>query len=78
MLNKADFYQAKLTHVTFSNCELEQTNFDQAVCQAADFRGENLSLVQGILGLKGAMVSQEQLVQIAPLLAAELGFVITD
>lgn len=78
VLNKADFYQAKLSHVSFSNCELEQTNFDKASCQAVDFRGENLSLLRGILGLKGALISQEQLIQIAPLLAAELEFKIEE
>lgn len=78
VLNKADFYQAKLSHVSFSNCELEETNFDKVSCQAVDFRGENLSLLRGILGLKGALISQEQLIQIAPLLAAELEFKIEE
>lgn len=74
VLSKADFYEAKLAHVIFENCTLEETNFNKAVCSAVDLRGEDLSLVKGIVGLKGAFISEEQLIQIAPLLAHELGF----
>ncbi len=78
VLNKTDFYQAKLSQVRFENCELEYTSFDQALCKSVDLRGENLSLIKGILGLKHAIISQEQLIQIAPLLAHELNFSISD
>jgi uncharacterized protein YjbI with pentapeptide repeats len=78
VLRKADFSSAQLTHVTFVDCNFEETNFDAAVCKLVDLRGENLSNIKGVLGLKGATISNEQLIQLAPLLAAELNFTIDD
>lgn len=77
VLSNADFYQAKLSNVSFVGCELEGTNFDSMACKAVDLRGENLSLIKGVLGLKGVRISNEQLYQVAPLLAHELGFKIS-
>lgn len=73
VLRNADFSSAKLTNVSFSGCDLEGTNFDNASCKSVNLRGENLSAIKGIHGLKGATISSEQLIQLAPILAAELG-----
>lgn len=74
MLRACDFSSAKFEHVTFTGCDLEAANFVSASCKAVDVTGEDLSLVKGLLGLKGATISTEQLMQLAPMLAAELGF----
>jgi uncharacterized protein YjbI with pentapeptide repeats len=71
VLRNADFSGAKLTNVSFSGCELKGANFDNATCKAVDLRGEALADIKGIFGLKGATISSEQLIQLAPLLAAE-------
>lgn len=76
ILKQADFYKATLHDVTFSGCELEGANFDQATFRSVDFRGENIAQVKGIASFRGAIISNEQLYQIAPLIAAEIGFVI--
>lgn len=77
VLKRADFSHAKLTKVKFEGCDLELTNFDTVTCVEVDLGSENLSSCQGILGLKGAIITDEQLIQIAPLLANELGFKLT-
>lgn len=74
MLRQADFSNAKLTQVTFTGCNLESANFVSATCKDVDITTEDLSAVKGILGLKGATISEVQLLQLAPLLATELGF----
>ena len=74
MLRACDFSSAKFEHVTFTGCDLEAANFVSASCKVVDVTGEDLLLVKGLLGLKGASISTEQLVQLAPMLAAELGF----
>lgn len=74
MLARTDFSSAKLQHVAFDDCGLEQTNFASATCTQVDLGHEDLSNCKGILGLKGATILDEQLIQIAPLLASELGF----
>jgi uncharacterized protein YjbI with pentapeptide repeats len=74
MLSATDFSSARFAQVMFTSCNLEGTNFDAAQCANTDISSEDITNVRGILGLKGATISPEQLVQIAPLLAAELGF----
>lgn len=73
VLRNADFSGAKFSNVTFTNCDFEGANFDNASCRLVDLRGEDLSNIKGVLGLKGTMISSEQLVQLAPLLATEVG-----
>jgi uncharacterized protein YjbI with pentapeptide repeats len=74
MLRAADFSNARLNHVTFSGCDLAAANFGSAKCTNVDVSGEDLSQVKGILGFKGATISTEQLMLLAPLMANELGF----
>jgi len=74
MLRQADFSNAKLTQVTFTGCSLESANFVSVTCKDVDITTEDLSAAKGILGLKGATISEVQLLQLAPLLATELGF----
>jgi len=73
VLRGADFTGANLSHVTFIKCDLEGTNFDRASCTAVDMRGEKLAEIKGVNGLKHVRVSEEQLIELAPLLALELG-----
>lgn len=74
MLRQADFSNAKLSHVVFRSCELESANFVLADCSHVDVSTENLAECKGITGLKGATISELQLIQLAPLFASELGF----
>jgi uncharacterized protein YjbI with pentapeptide repeats len=78
ILRQADFSNAKLSQVTFTGCDLEATNFVSASCTNVDITGEDFTQVKGVLGLKGATISTEQLMQLAPLLASELGFRVKD
>ena len=78
VLREADFKGAKLMNVYFSGCDLEGANFENATCQAVDLRSEPLTGIKGVLGLKGAVITSEQLIQIAPLLAIEVGLVIDN
>jgi len=73
VLRNTDFSGAKLSQVSFSGCELDGANFDNVVCKAVNLHGQNLANVKGVFGLKGATISDEQLIQLAPLLAAEAG-----
>lgn len=78
ILRQADFSGAKFSHVTLTGCELEGANFASASCKDLDITSEDLTLTKGLLGLKGATISETQLMQIAPLLATELGFQVAD
>jgi uncharacterized protein YjbI with pentapeptide repeats len=78
MLRQADFSNTKLEDVIFVDCELEECNFVSASCKNVDVSTEELTGIRGLLGLKGATISYEQLMQLAPLLASELGFHVKD
>lgn len=78
VLRGLDFSGAKLTDVSFDECELDGTNFDNTICKNVDLRSENLAAIKGVQGLRGATVSSEQLIQLAPLLSAEAGLDVVD
>lgn len=74
VLQQADFTNAKFSHVVFRGCELEGASFVSVDCSHVDVSTENLTECKGITGLKGATISELQLIQLAPLFASELGF----
>jgi uncharacterized protein YjbI with pentapeptide repeats len=76
LLRQADFANARLHHVTFTGCDFEGADFTSAVSKNVDIRGEDITQARGVLGLKGATISTEQLIQLATLLASELGFTV--
>jgi len=78
ILREADFSNAKFSHVVMTDCDLEGANFTSASCKDFDVSAEDLTLVKGLLGLKGATISETQLMQLAPLLASELGFQVIE
>jgi uncharacterized protein YjbI with pentapeptide repeats len=73
VLRNTEFNGAKLSQVSFDGCDLEGANFDGATCKSVDLRGEPLIGIKGVHGLRGAIISSEQLMQLAPLLASEAG-----
>ncbi|MEO6761369.1 MAG: pentapeptide repeat-containing protein [Candidatus Saccharimonadales bacterium] len=76
VLEQADFSNAKLTDVTFTDCSLDNSSFVSASCTNVDVTSEDLTMIKGVLGLKGSTLSSEQVIQLAPLLASELGFIV--
>jgi uncharacterized protein YjbI with pentapeptide repeats len=78
ILRAADFSNATLQHVTFIDCDFQDTNFAGANCSSVDVCNQDLSHIKGVYGLKNATITNEQLIQLAPLLAAELNFKIND
>jgi uncharacterized protein YjbI with pentapeptide repeats len=75
VLNEADFADASLVNVSFVQCDMSQVNFDKARLRNVDLRQSDISQIKGVRGLRGAQVSPEQLVSLAPLLAAEAGLI---
>lgn len=76
VLAEADFLAAELKYVEFQSCHLEKVQFSQTKLQAVDLRGSQLIDIGGWKDMKGATISDVQLMQIAPYLANELGIVV--
>jgi uncharacterized protein YjbI with pentapeptide repeats len=75
-LASADFGGARLTDVTFDRCELGGAQVSQVTCERVDLRGARLDDLRGAGSLRGATVAPEQLIVLAPALAASAGLIV--
>ncbi|MBL1081829.1 pentapeptide repeat-containing protein [Streptomyces actinomycinicus] len=74
VLIEPDFAGARLERVEFVDCALKGADFGGAALKDVDLRGAApLEIVRGLDRLSGAVVSPAQLLDLAPVLAAELG-----
>jgi uncharacterized protein YjbI with pentapeptide repeats len=73
VLNDADFGAARLDNVRFTRCELREVEFANARMRDVDLRGSDLSVRGAATSLRGAVVTPLQLMELAPVLAAEAG-----
>ncbi|MFE9838777.1 pentapeptide repeat-containing protein [Streptomyces sp. NPDC005551] len=74
VLVEPDFGGATLERVEFAGCVLKGADFSAATLKDVDLRGAaELDIARGVDRLAGAVVSPDQLMELAPLLAAELG-----
>jgi hypothetical protein len=62
--------------VSLAGCRIGQLTLTDARLEDVDLRGAELAVLTGLDGLRGAVVDQEQLTLLAPLLAAHLGLVV--
>lgn len=78
-LRDVDFGGAKLTGVTFPGSSLEEVRFGGATLAKTDLRGASrLLLPDGHEGLRGALISSAQLIELAPQFAQALGVQVRD
>ena len=77
-LTEADFAMAKCTMTLFDSCQLIKTDFSNAVNKRLEFISSPLHSINGLNGLKGSTIDQQNLIEIAPILASELGIIIKD
>jgi len=74
LLRDVDLGSAKLTGVTFPGSTLEEVRLGGAQLKQVDLRGAvRLGLLDLQQGLRGAVISTHQLLEIAPQLAAAMG-----
>jgi uncharacterized protein YjbI with pentapeptide repeats len=79
VLRDVDFSTARLTRVGFPGSRLAATTLVKVTLDQVDLRGAaELGLTVDPLALHGAIVSTAQLAQLAPLLAASIGIVVSD
>jgi uncharacterized protein YjbI with pentapeptide repeats len=78
LLQNADFTNVTFDKVEIIGCELEESNFSNAQIKSLDLRGSKLVGIIGTTSLKGALVTYDQLLELAPSLAQDIGLVIKD
>jgi uncharacterized protein YjbI with pentapeptide repeats len=78
LLREVDFGAATLTRVMFTNSRLAGTDFSRVTLAEVDLRGAELGITITPDSLRGAIISNAQLMAAAPLLAETLGIVVSD
>jgi uncharacterized protein YjbI with pentapeptide repeats len=68
-----DARSAQLHSVAFLDCTLGELNVAEATLSKVDLSGARLKTLVGVESLSGAIISHDQLIDLAPLLAAGLG-----
>jgi uncharacterized protein YjbI with pentapeptide repeats len=68
-----DVRSARLHAVAFIDCTIDELNVAGAALAKVDLSGARMRSLVGVESLRGAIVSSEQLVDLAPILAAQLG-----
>jgi uncharacterized protein YjbI with pentapeptide repeats len=73
LLSEADFGGAQLSDVVFDHCDLTGVDLGGVLSRAVAFPGSTLARLSGIGGLSGCALSADQMIVLAPELAAALG-----
>ena len=73
-----DVGSAQLRSVAFVDCIVQELNVVEATLSNVDLSGAKLRTLVGIENLRGAIVSHEQLLDLAPQFAAQLGVVVRE
>lgn len=72
-LTELDLGGAKVRRMQVRDCEIGTLDLTGADLQHVDLRGARLSRIIGLAGMRGATISPEQLMDLAPALAEHLG-----
>jgi uncharacterized protein YjbI with pentapeptide repeats len=72
-IGSLDAGAAQLRSVSFPGSAIAELNVDEATLARVDLSGAKLKALIGVENLRGAIISHQQLLDLAPLLAAQLG-----
>ncbi|GAB2509957.1 pentapeptide repeat-containing protein [Paramicrobacterium agarici] len=72
-IDELDLGAASATRVSLSGCRVGALEVPGATLAHVDLRGLELSRIVGIDGLKGTVIDESQLTQLAPFFASQLG-----
>lgn len=75
ILDDVDFNNATLTDVVFTKCELNRTDFGGSKSLRVDMTTSDIGMIRGVQSLRNVQIRPEQMIQLAPLLCAEIGIV---
>ena len=78
VLTDAELGESIQRTVRYDGCDLRAADFSKARLTAVDLRGSDLERLRGLGNLRGARISSEQLVGLAPALAVQLGIRVED
>lgn len=77
-LSETDFSGSKITKVRFEHCMLDKVDFSNCTFDNVEFINCSLASINGLTSFKGVSISEQNLIEIAPILASELGIKIQN
>lgn len=77
-MDGTDFQGVDLRQCLFERCILTGSLFNEAKAHGLDLRGSSVADLQGIGGLRGALIDQLQLLDLAEALASNAGLVVRE
>ena len=75
-IEELDLVNARVRRVALTGTRVEHLNVQHSQLHDLDLRGAQLSAIDGIMDLRGAVIGPEQLTLLAPLLADALGLTV--
>lgn len=76
VIGDLDLLGARATRLEIVDCRVRRLDLTHATLTEVDLRGADLSGLDGPAGLAGATISEQQLIDLAALLAAHLGITV--
>lgn len=77
-LREVDFAGASLRNVSFDDCDITGADFTGAKMKNVDLRHARFEFLNGFSGLRGALMTYQQVIQLAPILARQAGIIIDE
>jgi hypothetical protein len=77
-LHGADFYEFDAEHCALLGCDMGEANVDAARLRETDLHGSSVDDIRGVLSLRGARVSPDQIIPLATSLLDALGIQVTE
>ena len=78
VVTELDLQEATVDGLTFEGCTLVQPSFGRGTYAGLDLSGATLHSPTGLAGLRGAILSRHQVIDLADAFASELGIAIAD
>ena len=75
-IGELDLGSIRGDRVAIRNCRIGTLDLTRATCANVDIRGSEFSTINGLEGLRGVTVDEQQLALLAPVLAAHIGLVV--
>lgn len=77
-LREADFGGCTFENILFDSCQLDEAEFSNARSKRLEFQNCHLGAIKGVFGIRGALVDEINITELALLFAADYNLTIRD
>ncbi|MCA9309273.1 pentapeptide repeat-containing protein [Candidatus Saccharibacteria bacterium] len=77
-LREADFGGCTFENVLFESCQLDEAEFSNAQSKRLEFEDCHLGSIKGVSGLRGALLDETNITELAPLFATDYNITVRE